>query len=511
MLDRKCLWIPICATFYQVLPRTDLHLCINEHGELALIALPEHPVSTTWGKICEHLYKGVALKQRLENDKDESFLAPLVYTEEQKHKWEEVASSWNSGKLFHTLKRNDWHKIVLEIKEKNITYLNNSSYWQRINRFKFLDKSNAEDPDQFQTLPDYTCQIPIFLYTEQDTNVETSRLKLQREMFARQLLSENNIDAVRNALKTSPSWSHINENDAFVHVINRVETELKLNSRAFEPSFSDIMLNPEMSEFIPGPPPVLKLTPKGLEASGQAKSHQELGFSISNWGEPDIAHVALHIKRFESQSPKESVTSPAITVFRDEMGIHTLQSRLFSCRTSSFSLGVKTGSPVNIDSLLASQIPEINWKLKSGNATSEWWAVDKTAKKVLWLAARNLTSHVVGNPEEVIYSVTPIGKDVIQVAIVFDNLEEGVPYAFAIIKDEHEIIAVPVFTTGTYESLSDGALITKGMVVCKNYCITRAGERIDMLSSGRMMQFIKPIYTTVISGKYKTPTIYTTH
>jgi len=106
--------------------------------------------------------------------------------------------------------------------------------------------------------------------------------------------------------------------------------------------------------------------------------------------------------------------------------------------------------------------------------------------------------------------VTPIGNDVIQVALLFDNLEEGAPYAFAIIKDDLAIRAVPVFPTGTYELQPDGTLVTKTLVRLKNYCITRNGERIDLQSAGQITQFIKPIYSTVISGEYNNPEIYET-
>jgi len=162
------------------------------------------------------------------------------------------------------------------------------------------------------------------------------------------------------------------------------------------------------------------------------------------------------------------------------MGIHALQAKLFRIPTASFSLGGENDSPVFLDALPASQIPEICWKPIAEEATSEWWQIDTIAKKVLWLATYNLASHLIGDPDEVIYSVTPIGNDVIQVALLFDNLEEGTPYAFAIIKDALAIRAIPVFPTGTYELQSDGALVTKKSVFLKNYCITRNSERIDL-------------------------------
>lgn len=53
--------------------------------------------------------------------------------------------------------------------------------------------------------------------------------------------------------------------------------------------------------------------------------------------------------------------------------------------------------------------------------------------------------------------------------------------------------------------------MTKKLVRLKNYCITRNGERIDLQSAGQITQFIRPIYSLVISGKYKEPEIYGTY
>jgi len=50
---------------------------------------------------------------------------------------------------------------------------------------------------------------------------------------------------------------------------------------------------------------------------------------------------------------------------------------------------------------------------------------------------------------------------------------------------------------------SDGTLVAKKALFLKNYCITRNGERIDLLETGQITQFIEPIYSTVISGKHK--------
>ena len=509
--DYECLWILVCVTFSQVLPRTDLNLCVNEHGELALMALPDLMVSMTSGRVIyEHPRPGVVLIQQIQQGKDKSYLAPVTFTKKQNSSLREITLYFNRGELNQGMKRHNWPKIISEVRVNNLNYLKDVSCHQIIKRVKTRDNMDPKVPDESQALPGFACEVPVFLYTEPDVQWEISKKQLQREMFVRRMLCEGNIDSVRNTLKTSPAWGHLHENNTFVHVINRIEVELKLDMRVW-PSFADIMLNPEMSEFIPGPPPELKFTPKGEEILKQTGS-RELISSISNWGEPNIAQVALHVSKFKGQSPKDSVTSPAITIFRDEMGIHALRAQLFRMPripTASFSLGGETDSPLFLDAIPTSQIPEISWKPIAEETTSEWWQTDIIAKKVLWLATYNLASHSIGDPEEVIYSVTPIGNDVIQVALLFDNLEQGAPYAFAIIKDDLAIRAIPVFPTGTYELQSDGAMVARQSVFLKNYVITRKGERIQ--STEEIAQFIKPIYAAVISGKYKEPKVYGTH
>lgn len=503
--DYEHLWVLVCVTFNQVLPGTDLYLCVNEHGEVALIALPDLVVSVTLGEIWrEQPHPGVVLIRRIQQGKDNSCLAPAIFTDKQSSIMQAITSASNSGKLEEGLKKYNWQKILLEVTTNSSSYLT-AEYQHKINRINILDIVGPEEPDDSQRISGHEREIPVFLYAAPDMERKLSRQELQREMGVRLLLCEDNINSVRNTLRTSP-WGHLQENDAFVHVINRAEVEIKLYMKSW-PSFADIMLNPEMAEFIPGPPPELRFTPRGKEILKQTES-RELISSISNWGDPNIAQVALHVSKFKGQSPKDSVTAPSITIFRDEMGIHALQAKLFRIPTASFSLGGENDSLVFLDALTASQIPEISWKSIGDEETSEWWQTDTIAKKVLWLATYNLASHSIGEPEEVIYLATPIGNDVIQVALLFDDLEEGAPYAFAIIRDDFAITAIPVFSTGTYEVRSDGALVTKKTVFLKNYCINRNGERIDLQSAGKIMQFIRPIYSTVISGECKEFEIY---
>lgn len=531
--EYQYLWMLLCVTFTQVLPRINLNLCLNESGELALMALPDAMVSMTWGKVSKHPRPGVVLVQRIDHGEDKSYLSPITYTDKHLSCLKDASSFFNRGELRQWLKKYDWRKLMSEIKANNSAYLNGPSYRQEVSRIKIQENADPKDSDDSQTLPGYDGKIPIFLYTEPHSQIEMNRDRLHREIFLRKYMSDNKIKDVRKNVNTLRPAGNLQDNETLAYVISRVETELQLNSSEARPPFADIMLDPEMTKFDDSLSKLI-FTPKGIQASEEKMKSwaEKTGFSMTNWQEPDIVHTALHIMQLNGQSLKQSVTSPASTVFRDRMGIHALQSWLFRMNTKSFSLGVYTSGPVILDDIPTPQIPDISWKPISEKLLSEWWQTDAITKKVMWLATQNLASHLVGNPEEVVCSVTPIGNDVIQISMLFDNLEAGAPYAFAIIRDfafgtatvgdttiHFGVAAIPIFSTGTWESQPDGSLIATKGVLLKNYIITTEGERIQdnyfittkgerIKGTGIIMQFTGPIYSSVMSGKYKEPKFY---
>jgi len=516
--EYQCLWIPLCAPLLQVLPRIDSNLCVNEHGEVALIALPDLAFSMALGKVkYDHPKSVVVLIRQIQQGRDKSYLAPVTLTDEQALKLGHLTSVVNTkrGEFFQELKKHDWQKIVSEVKANNFTFLTDSSYRQELNRIRILDNTSPKDWDDVTILPGFGKTIPVFLYTMPNTNVEMSRDHLQRQVCVRQWLLGNQIDAVKNIVRALPGWERSDR--VTIEVIGRLVAELMLGLRTPQPSFADVMLNPKNAELIPGPIPTLNPNSEGVKALERLlKSTTKLRLNITNWGGPDVAQVTLHVIQSENQPLKDSVTSPAITIFKDEMGIHTLPAQLFRIRTTSLSLPAGARQALFLDDIPASQLPEISWEPLSEGATSEWWQTDPIVKKVLWLVTQNLASHLVGNPEEVICSITPVGNDVIQVTLLFDVPEAGAPYAFAIIRDfaiglapvegssiALTIVAIPIFQAGFFESKPGGSLMPRKGFSLKNYAITREGVRLESTQS--CLLFNQSVYPAVISGKYKDP------
>jgi len=497
-------WLLVCVTFNQILPGTDLYLCVNGRGEIGLMALPDIIVSRALGQVQkESPNSNIVLIQNIQDDKDSSYLIPSEITEKQDYIKEEVRSAFNNRQLEKILKKSNWRQIISEVIVNNYSYLSNDVYKQPISRIHVLDIPDPKQPDDNQRFPGYKYDIPVFLYSEPEVERKLNRQELVREMVVRQSLCDANFDYAKNCVMQSPTWTNMNENAPFIHVINRVEIELKLFMRA-RPSFADIFLDPEMSELIPGPPTNIKFTQKGQELYTKTQT-RELMFSLSNWGDPNIAQVVLHVIEGERKSPKDSVTAPSIIIYKDEMGIHALPTKLFRVDEASLSIEGQSESPVFLDAIPASGIPEIDWKSIGDDSMLDWWQTDVIVKKILWLTAYNLASHSVENPEELIYSVTPIGNNCVQVALLFENIEIGAPYGFGIIKDENKTTAIPIYQSGIYYIQSDGTRVAKDNLLIKNYCITAGGERIDLHNSGQLIHFIKPIYSTIMSGGYNIP------
>ena len=247
-----------------------------------------------------------------------------------------ASSAYDKNALGQWLKKHNTQIVISEAKAQNYKYLNDGDNHQRVSRIRILDNTSPRDADDVHTLPGFEGDIPVFLYTEPDTQIDMSRERLHREVFLCKYMSNNKIEDVRKNVNTLRPAGNLQDNDTMAHVISRVETELQLNAPAARPPFADIMLDPEMTQFDDSLSKLI-FTPKGIRTSEEKMKSwvEKTGFSMTNWQEPDIVHIALHITQFNGQSLKESVTSPASTVFKDQMGVHALQSYLFRTRIES--------------------------------------------------------------------------------------------------------------------------------------------------------------------------------
>lgn len=509
--DYRLLWVPACVAFRQIVPGVDSYFCVNERGQSAAIGLPDFAVSSALARILYELPRPhVVLVQQILQDKDRSYLVPVTLGPEQNSILMQLIDYLTRNQVSQWVKGHDWHKFVSDIRLNNSASLNDPSCWHQIARVSITDRSSPSEPDDMTGLSEFVSGAPVFFYTDPTADRVQSRADLLREIFVRQFLAQSNIDSVRSAIKDSTLLANSDESSEFVDVINKGVVEIKLHMSS-GPSWADLFLNPEATEFSVGPPPELRFTPKGEKTSAQWPS-RELRVGVANWGESNIAQVTLHVPRFKDQSAKDSVTTPSVAVFKDDLGLHMLRSELFRLTRNVPPLpSSPTGraESVVLDTIPAPQIPEIGWEPISGEVAPEWWHTDVVAKKVLWLAAVTLASHLVGDPLEVVYSVTPIGSDVVQVATLFDGLEAGAPYAFAVIRGNTAVRAIPVFQTGTFQVKPEGSLAATKRASLKNWGITRQGERIE--SGQEILLFNNPTYAAILTGKYTEPKIHAAH
>jgi hypothetical protein len=164
-----------------------------------------------------------------------------------------------------------------------------------------------------------------------------------------------------------------------------------------------------------------------------------------------------------------------------------------------YGTNLTPSEPQDLDKIPSSQIPEIRWQPVSAGILQTWWQADSITRKVLWLATRNLCSHLIREPRKVVCAVTPMGDSAIQVGIALGDREQGTPYAYAVLKSETEVNAVPIFPTGVIEQRSDGSAITRANIVLKNYTITTKGER--RLEGPGHELFDRPIYSAILRDR----------
>lgn len=498
----ECFWLPFTTAMKEVFPRYDSILCINEHGELAILELPESLISIARAKVVyEHANTDVAFIQHISHGKDESFLVPVIYTQKQVAKLDSLHSSFTRGNLKRELEKGSWPGLVSEVRTSSLPYQHQSSLLQPLKRAHVIGNEDPTKPDGLAVLEGCDNKIPVFIYTSPDEELELDMEQLHREMVVRGMLSQQLLKLIEDTVRKMPDAGDWHKDKGFMQVISRVEAELELNSEAARPPMAELLLNPQNTQLILEPEVTLKLTAEGERARQYLRERPlQSGFSISDWGDPNIAQVVLRVGERENMTSPQSVTSPAITIIKDELGIHTLPAYLFTVCTGIFDIGHTPDKTGWLDEVPASEIPEIQWQPATGDIPQVWWQVDTIARKILWLVTRNLYSHLVPEPLELTCSVTPIGEDAIQVAVVEGSREVGTPYAFAVMRGDLGVSGIPIFPTGTIKYHPDGSAEIE-LALLKNYTITREGERKQTKDLFTLLD--RPIYSLVVSAKRK--------
>jgi hypothetical protein len=488
-------WLVLIGTFGQILPRIDLNLCLNQNGQIGLIAIPDLAISKTSAKFHTPPIKGtlvgLAFISLFEQEKESSYMMPIGISTKQQAKLEKIIRGFREHKLGRALKSENWNKLVSEIRADNSRYLRDVAYQEEVKRIRITDRLSPEEPDDFQRFPGFEGKVPLYLYTSLNKPLSFSREQLNRELAVRQILFNGCFEDVYK--KIAQDNDRLAEDIPLIHTIARVEAELWMDyDRQKMLSKTNICLDPALTEFALEPSPIFTATLRGSEL-GKSIEDEKMGFSIKSWNEPNIVQITRHVYR-ENATDKETAVSPAITIFRDEMGLHTLSTEIIRINTEVFSVGKMTKEPIYIDELEFAQIPELRLQLQSDLSAEKWWQQDTIARKIVWLATNYFAMRTVKEPDYLLFSVTPILDDAIQILPAFEELEDGLPYAYVVIKHASAVDAWPVFA---------GWNLQKGHFAGKYYCISRDGQRMNALFEIR--QFVKPVYSAIVNREYEKP------
>jgi hypothetical protein len=493
--DIATFWLPVIVASKEIRPRYDSILCINERGGLACIVLPEMLISMARAKI---IYKqsntDIALIQHIRQGKDNSYLAPIIEAHDQVSKLSRLIDAYNRGNLKQELNNRIWSYFVKQIKEDSLSYFQEFSVLEPLERAQIIGNDNCVEPDFQDSVRG--CVTPVFIYTSPGHKLKIDKDIHRRELLLRKMYTENEetTKPVEDLIKRLPAAEDWLKDKALMQAIVSVEFELRMGSDVTRPEIAEMILDPTRTDLVDEPQAIkIEFKPEAKKALEHSSSEPKSCFSISNFGEPNLVQVILHSG--EPERGPLSVPLAAVTIIRDELGIHTLPTYLFSLHTDIFQQ-ITAATPW-LDDVPATQIPEIQWQPVTGYLPKMWWLADTVAKKILWLVTRNLCSHQIVPLSQVTFSVTPIGDNTIQVAISEGDREEGAPYAFAVTRGELEVSAIPIFPSGTYEHHPNGSITIKKPMSHKSYSITRQGERQHVPP---LMFFDRPIYSAIISG-----------
>jgi len=419
----ECLWFPLATTLKETIPRHDSIICVNEESEIACVVLPEVLISRALAEREQRKGTHFCLVQRIEHNKDSSYLSPVIINEKQSAIWSNLVLDLNKKRLDQALHNTQWADFVADVRANSTMYLNNPSFHHPLRRIEVKDRSNLLESDDETPSNSHDGIDPVFLYTSVDNEITYSRAQLRRELAARSTVADRSLDIIQNeaigSMVHGKTWL---EQDC-IQALSRAEAELLLNTRYN-------ILDPEIHEAL-------------LEI--RTGSEPDQFFKFTQWGEPNIVQILLYCGE-----KANIIASPTITIINDEIGVHALPTYLFYLSTDLFSEGTTLGEIRLLDDMPASEIPEISWEPTMGDVPQAWWNIDKIAKKVLWLAVRNLCSHRIEQTVDVICSVIPIGDSAVQVAIAENDRDNPLaPYAFLSTSSATEVNATPILTSSS--------------------------------------------------------------
>jgi hypothetical protein len=392
------------------------------------MVLPERLVSAATGKARYEVQSGdigdIALMQRIVQSEDTSYLARVVYKREEMYSIYKLSQSLQStsvnAKSDIGLRKDYWSSLVSGVRSRNKQRVDQSMFLQPLNRVRFIGKEDLTKPDDTDTI--CGTQVPVFVYTEPSIKMTLDKSRFKHELRIRRALSADNLKEIKEYLEkmgTSAAAKLLGES-AFLETQSRVWTELRLNSEGSKP-MANVLLDPEKCNVTWEAQAIkIELTDDGRDAIKNIQdSLKKPRLHVSNLGEPDVAQITLIGGESVSQSFLQNTALAAITIIKDDLGIHTLATYIFRVRAEIFTLiedakhkytsMIASQKVIDVDKIPGSDVQEIDWQAVGHDTPEAWWRTDRVARKVLWLAVRNLWSHQETEQREFICSAVPIG------------------------------------------------------------------------------------------------------
>jgi len=494
------LWFLIWATQKEIIPRHDAMLAFNMQGDLALFILPAFQIHTMQGEFLKKFKEGslVTLKRNFQGKEDCSYLAPIAFTEQQETFIRNTLKKYINGsgldhRIISELQSPAWKKTINSMMENNSTHINKPSIIADIERvFKF---NTPEEPDDMIIM--YTNSkdcLPAYVYTNKNSKISLNKESLRRGLIITRMLSQERYNELIKQYDTDP---------LLVEVISRVETELTLAFDPFWKTASRLMLDHSKFDFDPSTLPYLFVRPEG-KSEWDRLNHQKLlttGCSMTTWDRTSTFLVLFNIGKQVNWMTEQCVKSPGIMVFKDNYGINTVPTHLFTVSAGTFTLQKTKDDFLNLDDLPAAAIPKIDMKSLSLETPKYWWHSNEAVYKMFWLACQNLCSHISLKDHRILLSLTTISDSVLLSVVTTSEHDAGAPNGYLIKQDETEINAIPVFPKDYIEYKDAGNVTFKHGMFIKNYTITNNGRRKQYF--GTFRQMFGSVYESAIKGNPK--------